>query len=211
MQLGLARNAVITVAVAACSTNPFASATYLVPPLSSDGATGFGGMNRALRELRQQHAEHRPKAPIALSTTDGNGLVLRSVRAHAVIDGPLALTELELAFDNPEDRVREGRFTIALPDGASISRLAMMIRDQWMEGEVVRRLQARQVYETHLRPVRDPALLERDAGNVFSARVFPIEPRARKRLIVTYAQEVSATPRMNRGVGLMARKPRASA
>jgi tetratricopeptide (TPR) repeat protein len=191
--MGITRIAIVGVAVAGCSMAPVASTPYLSPPQSSDSATGFAGMTRALNELRKRHDEKRTSAPIALSTTDGNGLILRSIKSRAVIDGPLAVTELKLMFENPEQRIREGRFTIALPDGAAISRLAMVINSQWMEAEVVPRQRARQVYESHLRPVRDPALLERDAGNVFSARVFPIEAGAKKELVVTYAQEVSAT------------------
>ena len=39
----------------------------------------------------------------------------------AAVEGPIALTELTLAFDNPEDRQLEGRFAITLPPGAAIS------------------------------------------------------------------------------------------
>src|SRR5262245_23011989 len=192
------RTAAFTIGVVGClvgcGTGVLATVPYLTPPGTSDGATGFGAMHRSIVEaVREQRGQREAASPIALTTSDGGGLALKSVKARGVIEGPLAVTELRLVFQNPEKRRREGRFTSALPDGAAISRFAMMIQNRWMEGEVVARPVAREVYESHLRPQRDPALLERDAGNVVGARVFPIEPHEQKELIVTYAQEVSAT------------------
>lgn len=132
-----------------------------------------------------------PPPPLSLTASDGTGLVLASLHARAVLDDPLALTELELAFDNPHERTVEGRFEIVLPPGARITRFALQGPDgQWQEAEVVERQQARQVYEVSLYEGRDPALLERDSGNRFGARVFPIEAFARKRILVSYVEEL---------------------
>ncbi len=128
------------------------------------------------------------EAPFALTASDGTGMKLVSVRSDTVIESPLALTELVLEFDNPEDRQLEGHFAIALPEGASVSRFAMQIGDQWQEGEVVEKQRARQSYETFLHQRKDPALLEQGAGNQFSARVFPIAAQGRKKLVLTYAE-----------------------
>ncbi|MCA9648373.1 MAG: hypothetical protein KC501_00595 [Myxococcales bacterium] len=126
--------------------------------------------------------------PISLTTSDGTGLSLAAVEARAALEEPLALTELELSFDNPRDDTIEGRFEILLPPGARVTRFAMWIDDHWQEAEVVEKQRARRTYESHLHRRRDPALLERDTGNRFRARVFPIAPRQRKRLLVTYQQ-----------------------
>jgi len=129
-------------------------------------------------------------APLSLTASDGSGLTLAELRASAVVEGPLAFTEVHLAFDNPENRVREGTFKIVLPQGASLGRFAMKIGDGWQEGEVVAKERARRAYEDALHQRQDPALLERGAGNEFTARVFPIPPHGRKELIVSYAQEL---------------------
>ncbi|HEX6904206.1 MAG TPA: VIT domain-containing protein [Thermoanaerobaculia bacterium] len=126
-------------------------------------------------------------APIGLTASDGTGLALVGLEANGVLEPPLAFTELRLTFDNPRDEVMEGRFRIALPPGAALSRFAMKIGDSWQEGEVVERQRARQVYEDFLHRRQDPALLEQEAGNEFSARVFPIPARGRKELIVSYS------------------------
>ena len=129
--------------------------------------------------------------PISLTASDGAGLELVSLSADAAIDDPLAFTELHLTFRNPENRVREGRFRITLPSGATISRFAMRIGDRWQEGEVVEQQAARVAYEDFLHHKQDPALLEAEAGNEFSARVFPIPAAATKEIVISYAQELT--------------------
>ncbi|MBK6923043.1 MAG: hypothetical protein IPH07_36990 [Deltaproteobacteria bacterium] len=130
----------------------------------------------------------RPPAPLSLTASDGTGLRLVSLRARAVVEGPLAFTELHLEFDNPAARTIEGQFTIDLPEGSAISRFAMLIGGEWQEGEVVERQAARVAYEDFLHRKQDPALLENQAGNRFSARVFPIAAHARKSLIIAWSQ-----------------------
>lgn len=132
----------------------------------------------------------RPDAPFSLTAADGTGLRLVDLNAQAVMEGPLAFTELRLTFENPLERVLEGRFQITLPDTAAISRFAMKIESGWQEAEVVELQAARVAYEDFLHRRQDPALLEKSAGNEFSARIFPIPARGRKELILSYSQEI---------------------
>jgi hypothetical protein len=53
---------------------------------------------------------------------------------------------------------------------------------------VVEQRAARVAYEDFLHHRQDPALLENEAGNEFSARVFPIPAGATKEIIISYAQ-----------------------
>lgn len=128
-------------------------------------------------------------APLSLTASDGTGLRIVSFSARGVVEEPLAFTELLLTFDNPEDRVLEGHFDITLPPGATISRFAMRQPSGWQEGEVVELQAARRAYEDFLHRRQDPALLEKQPGNHFRARVFPIPPVGRKELLVSYSQE----------------------
>jgi hypothetical protein len=131
-----------------------------------------------------------PSMPMSLTASDGTGLRLRQLTARAVVEEPLAFTELHLTFDNPEDRALEGTFKITLPQGATVSRFAMKIDDVWQEGEVVELQAAREAYEDFLHRRQDPALLEQAAGNEFTARVFPIPARGAKEVVVSYSQEI---------------------
>ena len=142
-------------------------------------------------ESQRDVAERDATPPFSLTATDGTGLALVSIRARGVLEPPLAFTELYLTFDNPRDRVIEGRFRVALPPGAALSRFAMKIGDQWQEGEVVERQRARQAYEDFLHRRQDPALLEQEAANEFSARVFPIPARGRKEIAVSWSHALT--------------------
>ncbi len=132
-----------------------------------------------------------PTPPLRLTASDGSGLRLVSLDARASVQEPLAFTELHLTFENPNPNTIEGRFSIDLPPGAAISRFAMKIGDQWQEGEVVEQQAARAAYEDALHRKQDPALMEKEAGNRFSARVFPIPGAGQKELIVAYSQELT--------------------
>ena len=129
-------------------------------------------------------------APLTLTASDGSGLTLTKLTARAVVNAPLAFTELTLTFDNPRDRVIEGTFSITLPPRATVSRFAMRTANGIQEGEVVERQAARRAYEDFLHRKQDPALMEQGAGNEFTARVFPIPARGQKELIVSYAEEL---------------------
>lgn len=131
-------------------------------------------------------------SPITFADPDGQELILEELSARTVIHEMLSLTELELSFRNPQAKRMEGRFSFALPPGAAISRFAYEINGQLMEGEVVERLRANQVYEQFLHQMRDPALLEQDLGNRFSARIFPIAPHAPVRLLLSYTSLLPA-------------------
>jgi tetratricopeptide (TPR) repeat protein len=142
-------------------------------------------------KVQDDREEAEAAAPIQLTASDGTGLSLVALEANGLLEPPLAFTELRLTFENPRDEVIEGRFRIALPPGAALSRFAMKIGDSWQEGEVVERQRARQAYEDFLHRRQDPALLEQEAGNEFSARIFPIPARGRKELIVSYSHAMA--------------------
>jgi hypothetical protein len=132
-------------------------------------------------------------APVSLTASDGTGLKLVKLQARAVITDPLAFTELTLTFENPLDRIIEGQFKITLPSGATISRFAMKLNNQWQEGEVVERQAARRAYEDFLHRRQDPALLEQSGGNEFTAKVFPISAKGMKDVVISYSHELVAS------------------
>ena len=137
--------------------------------------------------------EGQQQAPWTLTASDGSGLMVTKVEAKAVVQGPLAFTELHLYFHNTEDRIREGTFAITLPSGAAVSRFAMEQNGQFLEAEIVEKQLARRAYEDNLHRKQDPTLLKKGAGNQFTARVFPIPAKADKHLVISFSQELPGT------------------
>jgi tetratricopeptide (TPR) repeat protein len=156
------------------------------------GASSFAGVSaQAVREAARTWPEPKTgPAPVELTASDGTGLRLVELDARAVVHGPLAFTELHLAFENPDDRVLEGRFSLSLPPAASVARVAMSIEGTWQEAEVVPRIKAHTTYETYLHRRVDPALAEIGTDRRFHVRVFPIPARGRKELIVSWSQPI---------------------
>ena len=109
---------------------------------------------------------------------------------RAAVNGALGLVEMEMTFRNSEHRQMEGRFTYTLPPGATISRFAKEVNGKLMEGEVVERMRAQAIYTQLLHTMRDPALLETDQGNRFSARVFPVPANGTVRLLLAFSQQL---------------------
>jgi len=170
---------------AACSGNPN---TAGVSDPAEVVAVPLTAATQSIATSRMTHQDLVP--PWSLTANDGSGLMLTRVEAKAVFEGPLAYTELHLYFHNPEDRRREGTFQITLPPHAAVSRFAMENDGQWMEAEVVEKQLARRAYDDFLHRRQDPALLEKSEGNQFSAKVFPIAPKADKHIVISYSQEL---------------------
>ncbi|HEY4261235.1 MAG TPA: VIT domain-containing protein, partial [Schlesneria sp.] len=100
----------------------------------------------------------------------------------------IARTTIEESFVNHTPTRLEGVFHFPLPQDASISGFGMWIGNDLVEADVVEKQRAREIFETILREKRDPGLLEWMGGNIFKARVFPIEAHSEKRIKVVYTQ-----------------------
>ena len=74
-----------------------------------------------------------------------------------------------------------------MPDGALLLGLSMEINGKLMHGELVEREKARKAYQSIVDEMQDPALLEWQQGRWFKLRIFPIEAKQNKRVILRYA------------------------
>ncbi len=122
----------------------------------------------------------------------GLGGVLEIVE-HTVdvtINNGIAVTEVNQIFQNTENRQVEALYTFPVPKGASVSNFSMWINGKEMIGEVVEKERAREIYNSYKRVRRDPGLLEQKDYKTFEMRIFPVGPRARQRVQITYYQEL---------------------
>ena len=134
----------------------------------------------------------------ALLAIDPNGqevkLTLRKFHVDVHIEDGFARTTIDQTYFNNESGRLEGTFYFPLPPDASLSRLAMYVEDgadsKLMEGGMAERDHARNVFETILHQRRDPALLEWVDGSTFKMRVFPLEGRKEKRVLLSYTQRL---------------------
>lgn len=104
------------------------------------------------------------------------------------IDGQVAVTSIDQEFYNPNDQELEGTYLFPVPKGAHIDKFSMEIGGKMTEAELLPAEKARQIYEDIVRKLRDPALLEYAGRDLFKVRVFPLEPRGRKPIKITYTE-----------------------
>jgi tetratricopeptide (TPR) repeat protein len=130
----------------------------------------------------------------ALVAIDPDGqeakLSLRRYHVDVHVEDGFARTTIDLTYFNHADARLEGTFYFPLPGDASLSRLAMYVDGTLMEGGIAERDYARNVYESIVYRQKDPALLEWVDGTTFKMRVFPLEPRQEKRIILSYTQRL---------------------
>ncbi|HXG09156.1 MAG TPA: VIT domain-containing protein [Gemmataceae bacterium] len=132
----------------------------------------------------------------ALIAIDPSGqeakLSLRKYHIDVHIEDGFARTTIDQTYFNHEPQRLEGTFYFPLPPDASLSRLAMYVDGNLMEGGMVERDYGRAVYEEIVYSQRDPALLEWVDGSTFKMRVFPLEGHQEKRIILSYTQKLPA-------------------
>jgi len=100
----------------------------------------------------------------------------------------VAETRVEQTFFNTTDRRLEGTYVFPVPEGATVSGFTMWVNGQRMEGELLDASTARSIYESIVARMQDPGLVEHMGGNLFRARVFPIEPHSEQRIEIRFAQ-----------------------
>lgn len=102
---------------------------------------------------------------------------LLSVKYHHVnvtVNNRYAKTEIDQVFLNDFSRDLEGTYVFPLPEEASISKFSMYVDGEELSGEILEKDRAREVYESIVRRLEDPALLEYVGRDMFRARVYPI-------------------------------------
>ncbi len=117
------------------------------------------------------------------------------VKTHNVtvtIDNQVAKTQIDQTFVNDSEYQLEGTYIFPLPEDATISDFVMYVDGQRLEGKVLDRDQAQQIYEDIVRRRRDPALLQYIGRGAFQARIFPILPKTEKRIEISYSQVLKA-------------------
>lgn len=115
-------------------------------------------------------------------------LRVKNHNVSVTIDNQIAHTRIDQTFVNDSDYQLEGTYIFPLPEDATISDFAMYVDGKRMEGQVLDRNQARQIYEDIVRRQRDPALLEYMGRGAFQARIFPILPHTERRVEISYSQ-----------------------
>ena len=115
-------------------------------------------------------------------------LTIKYHRVTVTIEDQVATTRVDQVFVNEGRHEVEGTYIFPLPEAAAIAEFVMWVDGQRLEGQVLERDQARQIYESIVRRRRDPALLEYVGRDAFQASIYPIPPGGERRIELEYSQ-----------------------
>lgn len=132
-----------------------------------------------------------PVAPLRAPNCP-NYLSVKNHNVTVTIDNQVARTHVDQTFLNESTYQLEGTYLFPLPEDAAITDFAMWVDGKKLEGQVLDRNQASQIYQDIVRKQQDPALLEYMGRGAFRARIFPIPPRGEKRVEIEYTQVLKA-------------------
>ncbi|MDH5680349.1 MAG: VIT domain-containing protein [Spirochaetota bacterium] len=118
-------------------------------------------------------------------------LKLTRVNIDVKIFGYIAETKMTMTFYNPNDRVLSGDLYFPLPEGSLVKGYALDIKGVMVDGVIVEKQKARQVFEKIVRQGIDPGLVEWVKGNNFKTRVFPIPSKGTRTIMVKYLSDIT--------------------
>ncbi|WP_456313867.1 VIT domain-containing protein [Pseudomonas shirazensis] len=119
-----------------------------------------------------------------------NPVILQEAKIETKILGNLATTTAIYTFYNEGNRILEGKLTIPLPEGVSISGYALDINGKLRDAVPVPKERAKEVFESLEKRNIDPGIIEKVAGNNFRTRIYPIPAKGSRTIKITYHQEL---------------------
>lgn len=119
-------------------------------------------------------------------------LEIKEHHVNVVIEDGYAITEVDQTFANPHDRELEAIYSFPVPEKASVGEFTYWIDGKPVTGEVMRKQQARTLYEQEKSQGRNTALTEQDDYRSFDSRVYPVRPNNTVRIRLVYIQPVHA-------------------
>ena len=115
-------------------------------------------------------------------------LVIEEFKAEVFFLADIAETIITITFRNPESRMLEGEFAIPLPENATVSSYALDVNGKMRKGVIVEKEKARFAYESIKRQMIDPGYVEREAGNVYRTKIFPIPRKGTKTVQIGFRE-----------------------
>ncbi len=153
----------------------------------------FGILIPALAQAQvimiEQHRRLPPPGrPITRPTPIPSAYAIRSVDVQASIKDQAAKVQISQVFRNTGSATLEAQFMFPMPENAAISGLTLLVDGRELTGRLLKKDEARGIYEEIVRRQRDPALLEYMGQGMFQTSVFPIPAQAERTVEIRYTQ-----------------------
>ncbi|MDE2511536.1 MAG: VWA domain-containing protein [Elusimicrobia bacterium] len=145
-------------------------------------ALGIAAAPASAQQLMAWPVEPMPRffpgpRPLPSFPPEAVPVTMSGYRVEGTVTDRVAELTYRITFHNPADRRLEGVLMVPIPADAALSGFSMTVGGKDAKGELIEAGQAASIYESIVRQLRDPGLLELVGERMFRARVFPIEPR----------------------------------
>jgi Ca-activated chloride channel family protein len=109
----------------------------------------------------------------------------------------VAITEITQTFHNDYPHRVEATYIFPLPEGADLTNFEMSFNGKMVQGEILEADKARHIYESIVRQMKDPGLIEFIGTRLLQMRIFPIEPDSDTTIELRYQQVTKPISGMN--------------
>ena len=132
---------------------------------------------------------------LSADTPDDNGVTSAFVLEHtsivAEVTAGLARVTMVQWFQNPYDEPISATYRLALPPEAAVDRMELVCGDRHIDGIVLEREAARELYEEALLDGRKAALLEQERDNLFTQSIANLCPGEEVELRLQWVEPVA--------------------
>ncbi|MFZ4507863.1 MAG: VIT domain-containing protein [Fimbriimonas sp.] len=115
-------------------------------------------------------------------------MALERTSVDANIAGMGARVTVRQVFTNPSETPIEAVYKFPLPHDAAVDQMRIQVGNRVIEGEIMRREQARQVYEKAKSEGKVASLLDQETDNIFTQSVANILPGRKITVEISYVQ-----------------------
>ncbi len=179
-------------------------ATSVVPMVEMQGPTGLGGVilveEGAWVEGWEVVYTDPGRLPWLVYEVEGEGelvvedasqLPLKHTAVDARIMGPVARVQVSQIYENPHAEAVEAVYVFPLPENSAVDGLRLSVGGKIIEGYVLEREEAREVYEYAKASGHVAALLEQERPNIFTQSVANIPPKEQVGIDIRYVQDLT--------------------
>jgi len=122
---------------------------------------------------------------------------IRDHQAHVTLNNGFARTEVSQTFFNLNQQDLEAVYLFPLPEHASLSEMTIWAGEKELQGEVVEKAKAEQVYEEETANGNEAGLAQKDSYQHFEFWVSPVPAQGEVRMRVVYYQPL----KLDTGIG----------
>ena len=113
---------------------------------------------------------------------------IKELDYHAKVVDQVAQVQVSQSFVNTGSAQMEVSFVFPLPYDGAIDRMTFMVDGKEYDAKLLKKEDARRIYEGYVRQNQDPALLEWVGYGMFQTSVFPVPAGAERKVTLKFSQ-----------------------